>query len=180
MTMMGNSFLNDIVSEDEIYEPSEILLMLDRKIKESLQGSGGKIQDGMDMGILTVDEENQKILYAGAKNPLCRVRNGEIERIKGSIFAVGGSDFGREKKYEQYEFPIERGDIYYMFSDGYQDQFGTNGRKFMSKKFRQFLLTISDMKFSEQKVLLSQTLDNWMGNSKQTDDILVVGVKIQE
>ncbi len=111
MTMMGNSFLNDIVSEDGVYEPSQILLMLDRKIKESLQGSGGNIQDGMDMGILTVDEDNQKILYSGAKNPLCRVRNGEIERIKGSIFAVGGSDFGREKEYKQYEFPIVEGDI---------------------------------------------------------------------
>ncbi|MFT5619106.1 MAG: serine phosphatase RsbU (regulator of sigma subunit), partial [Arenicella sp.] len=178
MTMMGNSFLNDIVSEDGVYEPSQILLMLDRKIKESLQGSRNKVQDGMDMSILTVDEESQKILYSGAKNPLCRVRDGEIERIKGSIFAVGGSDYGREKKYEQYEFPIVEGDIYYLFSDGYQDQFGKTGTKFMSKKFRHFLLEISDMKFSEQKETLSQTLDNWMGDAKQTDDILVIGVKV--
>ena len=129
--------------------------------------------------VLVIDEDTQQIKFSGAKNPLCRVRNGEIERIKGSASAIGGYAFGKKKEYEQHDFPIVAGDVYYLFSDGYQDQFGgLKDKKFMSLKFKNLLKKISNNTSHEQYSILQKEFNKWKGSKEQIDDVCVMGVRI--
>lgn len=194
MTVMGNDVLNEIVNHHGIVEPDAILRELDRSIQRtlhnqdsdiSLEDSGSerqnkkKVNDGMDIAVLCINDEDWEFSFAGAKNPLYIVRDGNLIEVKGSRFPIGGRTYKQEKIFEKHKYKLERGDIFYMFSDGYQDQFGGKfNRKFMKKRFREMLESISHLPMEEQKVHLQETLERWKGNYRQTDDILVMGVKI--
>ncbi len=182
MTMIGNSLLNEIIASQGIQSPSEILLELDRKIVEMLQkrtGDGKPIHDGMDMAVLAVDENTREVQFAAAHNPLYYIRKGEMHRVKGSRFPVGSSQYKSDKVFELHCITAEEGDIFYIFTDGFQDQYGEKAkRKYMSKRFRQFMTEISQQPMAHQRIALSQEFADWKGNSPQTDDILIIGVKM--
>lgn len=181
MTMMGNAFLNDIISENQLTAPSKILEELDKRVQFALQtqGADNQRQDGMDMAVLVIDNDAQKVTFAGAKNPLCYLKNGEIQRVKGSKYPIGHFKQGEEKHFEQHEFELRAGDAFYLFSDGFQDQFGGNeGRKYMTKRFRTLLQSISHLPMQEQKEALHQEFNTWKHNTPQTDDVLVIGLRL--
>ncbi|MGB0525403.1 MAG: 7TM diverse intracellular signaling domain-containing protein [Flammeovirgaceae bacterium] len=181
MTMMGNAFLNDIISENHLTEPKLILEELDKRVQFALshQNTENKRKDGMDMAILVVDEDAKSVKFAGAKNPVCHLKNGEIERIKGSKYPIGSYKSERTKVFEQKEFELRSGDAYYIFSDGFQDQFGgAEGRKYMTKRFRNLLQSIGHLPMKEQKELLYQEFNTWKQNGSQTDDVLVIGFRL--
>ncbi|TAE00248.1 MAG: hypothetical protein EAZ97_06445 [Bacteroidetes bacterium] len=181
MTIMGSNFLDEIIDNQKIVNPSQILSELDRKVIAATQkqNTGKKsIQDGMDLSLLLIDEAHKKIHFAAAKNPIFYVRNHEIFQLKGSKFPIGSSQFKEQKTYETQIIDYQTGDQFYLFSDGFQDQFGADGRKFMIKKFRELILNISHLSMEKQQNTLDQTLRDWQTNSKQTDDILVVGIKL--
>jgi serine phosphatase RsbU (regulator of sigma subunit) len=185
MTIMGNDFLDDIIISQGISRPDKILYALDNKITTALQrGSKNafdKIQDGMDIAVIALDEINNKLYYAGAKNPLWYVRNGEIHQVSASKFPIGSTQYKTEKVYECHEIDTQVGDIFYIFTDGYQDQFGyENKQKYMKKRFREFLLSISHLGLTEQKAKLEQEMEVWspQNSGNQTDDMLVIGIKI--
>jgi len=120
-----------------------------------------------------------KLQFSGANNPLCLIRDNELIQVKGDRQAIGGSYDDELPKFEKHEIDIRKGDIIYTFSDGYPDQFGgTDGRKFMKKRFRELLLKIHKDPMQEQKKLLNDILVEWQGDEEQVDDILVMGVKI--
>ena len=183
MTVMGNALLDEIVNERHIVDPSQILKELDRKIIATLQKQNANQNDGMDMVILAIEEKSTGEKYAhfaGAKNPLYYVRNGEIHEIKGSKFPIGGNQFKKDKIFMTTTLPLLEGDVFYLFSDGYQDQFGGHenpNRKFMVKKFRHLLHEISHLEFNTQKDKVSTAFETWQGKHEQTDDVLVIGIQ---
>lgn len=182
MTVMGNDYLNEIVYGSHITEPNAILDALDKRVRSAFDKGGDdnlSVNDGMDMAIAVYDSQDQTVAFSGAKNPLYFVRKGQaIEEIKGSKFPIGSSQFKMEKVFERHVINMQSGDIFYLCSDGFQDQFGgTDNRKYMTKRFRELLEKASKYPIAEQQDLLDQEITEWMGDHHQTDDILVVGVQ---
>jgi serine phosphatase RsbU (regulator of sigma subunit) len=181
MTVMGNDFLNDIVIGQQIINPAMILYRLDEKVTTTLQKQGrenSRTNDGMDISVLVIDEKEQKAKFAAAKHPLYVVRNGEITEIKGSKFPIGSSQYNMPKKFEVQSYDLQKNDLFYLCSDGYQDQFGENNKgKFMKRRFRELLLIISHLPLQEQQDILQKTILEWKGKAAQTDDWLVMGIK---
>ncbi len=182
MTVLGHTYLTDIVLGMDIVQPGEILLALDQKIVSTLRKDNtgeNAVNDGMDIAIALF--QNGQVHFAGAKNPLYYVRSGKIYEIKGSRFPIGSSQFKEKKRYPTHILDCQHGDVFYLFTDGFHDQFGgENNTKYMSKRFREFLLSISELPMSEQKVRLSQEFEAWKGSRNQTDDVLVAGVRYHQ
>jgi serine phosphatase RsbU (regulator of sigma subunit) len=179
MTVMANDFLNEIITDRGIMKPSQIIEELDKKVRSTLQENK---TDGLDIAILLVDGKQENITYAGARNPLYYVRNNELNQIKATRRSIGGNLKLAQKvkniTFENHSLKIEKGDAFYIFSDGFQDQFGgKNDTKYMTKNFRQLLFQNHTLKMEEQKKKLKNELEHWQGNKSQTDDILVIGLR---
>lgn len=181
MTVMGNALLDEIVNERSITDPHLILHELDKKIVATLQKQNFNQNDGMDMVVLVVEEKDNHtkfIHWAGAKNPLYYVREGKLHEIKGDKFPIGGNQLKANKAFNTHTFSLQDDDIFYLFTDGFQDQFGgQENKKYMVKRFRNFLLDISKLPMNEQRERLAQEFTAWKGNREQTDDVLVMGIK---
>ncbi len=179
MTLLGSNFLEEIVDNQKIIMPDKILAELNNRVSARLNKEVTKqqVRDGMDMAILTFDEENKKVYYSGANNPLCIVKDRSLEVIKATNQAIGG--ILEEKIYQLHQFDMIQGTSFYIYSDGFQDQFGGKvQRKFLTRNFRNLLLEISEFNPEEQLNILEELLFSWKGNLEQTDDILVIGIKI--
>lgn len=182
MTVLGSSILDDVVNQSQMIEPHQILEALDRKITAHLrmQGSEIHLQDGMDISVMIYDEGHRLLKFAGAKNPLYYVRDYEIHQLSASPSSIGHSPYTKEKNFTTHLLEVQEDDVFYMASDGYQDQFGgERGRKFMKKRFRELLLNISHLPMARQKERLEESLAQWRQDHTQTDDVLVVGVKLR-
>ena len=180
MSMIGISFLNQIVSNsDAIIEPNEILFELRKNVIEALKHEGReKSKDGMDMGIIRIDWKDMKVFYSGANNPLYHFRNGVLTEIKANKMPIGEHDL-MNKPFDLHSLDLEKGDMIYLFSDGYADQFGgPKGKKLKYKPFKAFLETVHQETVEiQQEAIKTQFLD-WMGEFEQIDDVLVVGIRI--
>ena len=186
MTMLGNSFLNEIVNIQKVTNPKEILEQLNEKIKSTLSQGESKLNDGMDLSIISIDEKSDKMLFAGANNPIFVVEDDKLLEIKPSKRAVGGQDrvsrSGKVRKqapFVESEIDISNVSSVYLFSDGYQDQFGgAEEEKFMKSTFRDLIDNNKIESFETQLNILTNRIDGWRGNLEQTDDMLVIGVKL--
>jgi len=179
MTLLGSNFLEEIVDNQKIIMPDKILAELNNRVSARLNKEVTKqqVRDGMDMAILTFDEDNKKVYYSGANNPLCIVKNQSLEVIKATNQAIGG--ILEEKTYQLHQFDMMPGTSFYIYSDGFQDQFGgKEHRKFLSRHFRSLLLEISPYNSHEQYNMLEEILISWKGSLEQTDDVLVIGIRI--
>lgn len=180
MSMIGVNNLNQIIVENKITSPDKILKELNIAIKKVLKqdDEDSESRDGMDISISCFDLDKKIISYAGAFRPLLYIRNNELHELKGSRQPIGGSapiDFD----YELHEFEYLKEDVYYMFSDGFPDQFGgTKGKKFMNKQLKDVFMKIYQKEPLTQKELLKEELVNWMGDNEQIDDVLIMCVKI--
>ncbi|MCK9208430.1 MAG: SpoIIE family protein phosphatase [Salinivirgaceae bacterium] len=180
MSMLGVSFLNEIVNKNEITTANVILDDLRHHVKSTLKQTGkeGEAKDGMDLALIVLDIENQRIQYAGAYNPLYLIRQNELIEFKADRNPIG--IFIKEvDSFTNNLIEIQKGDTLYIFSDGFVDQFGgSDGRKFKSKQFKELLLAIQDRSMLEQEMILDKTIDEWRGEMAQVDDILVLGIRI--
>jgi len=180
MSLLGITFLNEIVHEKGIIQPHEILNQLRIRIKESLNKEGNieEYKDGMDMAICMIHKKTHELEYAGAYNSLYIIRDKELQEIKADKMPVGLS--GRmDESFTLQKTKLQENDSFYMFSDGYPDQFGgPKDKKFMTKKFKELLIQVQDKKMDEQKEILNSTIENWKGEAEQVDDILVIGIKV--
>jgi len=184
MSMLGMSYLNEIVQRREITQANQILNELRKQIKYSLRQHGQRYEskDGIDMALCVMDLKSMKMQYAGANNPIYLIKdvNGttELKEIKADRMPLGFYQ-GKDISFVNHDIQLEMGDTFYMFSDGFIDQKGGKGnKKYMRKNFKDFLLEIHDQPMHDQKGILDKTLAAWMGNNSQTDDILVIGVRV--
>ncbi|EAY24197.1 SpoIIE family protein phosphatase [Microscilla marina] len=186
LAILGDSVLSRIIHYHQILHADEILNEIHVNIQRTLRQNETTSYDGMDMALCVIDKTNKKIQFAGAHNPLVYVQDGELCQIKGDKVAVGGAQWDWEKgprvfKKHEIDYANSQSLSLYMFSDGYQDQFGGKKiKKFQRKNFRNLLHSVHDQPAAEQKRVLDQTLTDWIneGNQEQVDDILVIGVKL--
>jgi len=179
MSMLGDAFLNQIVNLQKITEPDKILEELNNLVFTTLQQDTTENNDGMDAAIIVVDKAAHTLRYAGAKNPLILLQDGKVEKINGDLKSIGGIQKADDRSFTCHEIDITTPTTIYIYSDGYQDQFGgDHGRKFMAKRFRDMLVEISSLPFSEQSDVLYKRFTEWRGNIIQMDDTTVMGLKV--
>jgi len=180
MSMLGISFLNEIVVERRNTNPGEILDILRREVIRALNQTGDEDEqhDGMDMSLCSYDIDTGILDYAGALNPLYRIRDGTIKDYKADQMPVCYYH-GIDEPFKTTSFRLEKGDQLYLFSDGYVDQFGGPDRKkFKSKAFKELLLHNHQEKMEKQKELLHKQFFDWKGDIEQYDDVVVLGIRI--
>jgi serine phosphatase RsbU (regulator of sigma subunit) len=179
MSMLGMSFLNSIVNEKNIIDPGTVLNNLRGYVINSLhqKENNSHSKDGMDICICLVDKPNNIVYYAGAYNPLIQISNNEMIELKTDRMPV--AVYEKDINFNTKQVAVKTGDILYMFSDGFSDQFGgPHNNKFMKKNFKDKLLEISNQPMEKQRLILDNTIEEYKGCNHQTDDILVIGIKI--
>lgn len=180
MSIIGINFLNEIVHDLDITKPSDILNQLRKKIIKTMVHAN-KIdasKDGMDMSLIVIDYDNMKLEYAGAYNHLYYIHDHMLNVIKADRIPVGISEKAITP-YTNHTIDIEKGDLFYMFTDGFSDQFGgPHRKKFRIGNLRELLLEIHEKEMIEQKRALFEAFINWKGKEAQVDDVLSIGIKI--
>jgi len=177
MSMTGDAYLNLVIRNKHILEPNKILDALNTNIGTALKQGITENRDGMDISLCVIDQEARTLEYAGARNPLLYIHHGELKQLKGDKHSIGGSLNGH--RFGKQTLHYEPGTIFYMFSDGYVDQFGgPENRKYLIRNFRENLLEIHQFSMEKQQQILLDNLNNWKGDYKQIDDILVIGFRL--
>ena len=180
MSMIGNTLLNQIVNEKGITNPAQILNILNEEINASLKQTqqDSESRDGMDVAICSFDMDKMEVEYAGANRPLYFLKNAELIETRANKFPIGGLDYDVPKVFTTHTFKMNRNDTIYISTDGFADQFSPDDKKLMTKKFKETLVSISEKSMEEQRDYLDSFIENWKGNTEQTDDILVIGVRV--
>ncbi|MFN8256225.1 MAG: SpoIIE family protein phosphatase [Bacteroidales bacterium] len=180
MSMLGISMLNEIVQKREITRPDLILNELRKQVKHALKqtGKSGTVEDGMDIALCSLDMKTNKMLYAGANNSVYLFQNKNLIEIKADRMPIGF--YPNEKPtFSCQEIQLKEENILYLFSDGYKDQFGgEKGMKFNTSNFQKLLFEIHEKPMQVQKEKLENEFNSWMKGHEQTDDVLVLGVRI--
>jgi serine phosphatase RsbU (regulator of sigma subunit) len=182
MSLVGDTNMNQIVLQEEETDPAEILNKLHEGVCGYLKQSETENQDGMDAAVVVIDKKNKSIQFAGAKNPLVIINDKqEIEIIKGSKMSIGGKRKSNiEESFTGHTLDYNTQNTYYIFSDGYQDQFGgPNDKKFMIRSFRKLLQEVSDKEMNDQYHVLNKRFEEWKHGYSQTDDVLLIGFKVE-
>ncbi|PKP22417.1 MAG: hypothetical protein CVU05_04075 [Bacteroidetes bacterium HGW-Bacteroidetes-21] len=179
MSMLGMSFLNELIARPDIQHSDDLLNHLREHIILSLNPKGKETEtkDGMDISLIAYDYKNNRLEWSGANNPLYHFSNGELTEYKADKMPIGLHD-RRNDPFKREEIIPKPGDIIYLFSDGFADQFGgEKGRKYMSKNMKEFLLTIHQKPMEEQERLIGEESTKWRGPLEQIDDQIVMGIR---
>jgi serine phosphatase RsbU (regulator of sigma subunit) len=179
MTMLGLSFLDDIIESKATTNPASALNLIRDKIVNTLKQSGniGENKDGMDIAICCIDKTKNELTYSSANNSLYMIRDNELTIYKGDKQPCGF--YHENKPFTAHTISLNPNDCIYTFTDGFADQFGgPKGKKFRYKQFEEILLNNVNDSFSVQKNKLSSAFESWKGDLEQVDDILVIGIKI--
>ena len=179
MSMIGLKIVEKTINEDNIEIPSKILAVMNKGLEKTFsreKNIGTIIRDGMDISLCIIDRKRRKLQYAGAFLPLYLIRSGSLVEILADKIIIGMNPSGLP--YTDHEIDILDNDIFYLFSDGYIDQFGgTENKKFMYRRFRYLLLTIHNFPVDDQKSILEENIKTWMGSNEQVDDMMVIGFR---
>jgi len=181
MSIVGHNLLNQAVNEHGIGRPAVILNEMNKNLFKqfSQQSEALTVRDGMDIAICAVDPKNKKLQYAGANNPLWIIRNNELIQVKADKQPIGTYIGDGLKPFVNHEIELQKGDLIYIFSDGYADQFGgPQGKKFKYKSFQKLLLDNCNLSMDQQCSILDNSIEEWRGDLEQVDDILVIGIRI--
>jgi serine phosphatase RsbU (regulator of sigma subunit) len=142
------------------------------------KGEEGEAADGMDISLIIFDEHKKKLQFAGANNPLYILRNGELTVYKGDRMPIG-IHMNFDKPFTNQNIALKSGDMIYLFTDGYADQFGgPKNKKFRYKQLQDLLVKIHNEPLTKQNEVLSRTIVDWMGSNEQIDDILMLGFRV--
>jgi phosphoserine phosphatase RsbU/P len=181
MSLLGVSFLNEIINKTVIVRANEILNQLRGQLIKSLRltGKNDETRDGMEIALCVIDFRKKKIQFSGAFRPLYLFRNGELHEVSGDNMPIGLYEEEEENSFNSKEILFERNDTIYLFTDGYADQLGGDKRKtFKSQNFKRLLYEINQDPLEKQKERLEKNLEKWRGDIDQVDDILIVGIKL--
>jgi len=181
MSMIGNLLLNSIVSNGELKTPSEILAELHKAVISTLKQDavGNKAADGMDAALCRINYKENELLFSGAHLPMIFMRNGELEMFKGDKFPVGGLQYRNRNTYSDHKIELEKGDKFYIYSDGIIDQTGgEEGRKWMTSNLKEFIQENNHLPMDALVEKVKTTFESYMGEYKQVDDVLLIGIEI--
>jgi serine phosphatase RsbU (regulator of sigma subunit) len=182
VSVLCSNALSSSTREYGLTDPGEILNKTRDIIIEKFAQSEENVNDGMDAALVCIEKTGELktiVKYAGANNPIWIIRKGatEVEEIKATKQPIG--NYAVAKDFLTHTIELSEGDQFYLFSDGFADQFGgVNGKKLKSKSFREMLLSIKDHSADKQNNMLSGEFENWRGKFEQIDDVLVIGVRI--
>jgi len=179
MSMLGISFLNDIVSSEELLSPAEILNRLRNRIIDELRQTGedGGSKDGMDISLVRLNLKTNELQWAGANNALNLIRNEQLEEVKADKQPIGYHP--EQHPFTNHEMQLQKGDCIYIYSDGYADQFGgTKGKKFTYKRLEDLIMKQKEVSMNNQKVFFKRHFIEWKGSLEQVDDVCVFGVRV--
>jgi serine phosphatase RsbU (regulator of sigma subunit) len=180
MSLIGASKLNEIVIERKITNPDRILNQLREEVINAMNPEDADeiSMDGMDVSICCFEPEQMKMQYAGANNPVYLVRAEDLIVLKPDKFPVGKYS-GDIMPFTNNSISVSKGDVVYLFSDGYADQFGgVDGKKFKYKHLQNLLKSLYSVSMEEQKKILDLTIEQWKGKMEQVDDILIIGIRL--
>ena len=179
MSMIGTSLLNEIIIEKGIKETDKILIEMRAQIIRSLsQEDEGAQKDGMDISLCKLNMKKKTVEFSGAHNSLIHVRGEELKTYRRDHQPVGLL-LGEKKPFTKHKVKLKKDDMLYIYSDGYQDQFGgAKGKKYMAAKFKKQLLKMSNKSEDQQLAILDQEFSSWKNDYEQIDDVCVMGVRI--
>jgi len=179
MSMIGNSLLNKVVVNFKNTPPLEILFQLRKEVIKTLnQSTRSKRQDGMDMALCVIDQENQVLEFAGANNSLLQLTKSEILEYKADRMPIGEYD-NVEKPFTNHSVAYKKGETFYIYTDGYKDQFGgPKNKKIGNRGFINLIAENARLPLAQQEKVLSDYIGDWMNQEQQLDDILVIGFKL--
>lgn len=180
MSLIGIDELNHAVLEKRLCEASSIVSSLNKGVKKALRQNeeNSMSRDGMDIALIIFDLKNKTLEYAGANRPLYYIRDNKLNEIAPTKAAIGGTT-SNEQEFKSHTIEIKKNDMIYVFTDGFADQFGgDSGKKYMTKRFKDLLLSIHHKSATEQEAILEKSLAEWKKDISQVDDILVMGVRV--
>lgn len=174
MSLLNIGFLGEAIKEKNIHEPNKIFNYVRERLIEGISKEGQK--DGFDGILICVDKKSNSLTYAAANNAPIVVRDGKIIELECDRMPVGIGE--SNKSFSLFTFDVKPSDIFYLYTDGYPDQFGgPKGKKYMYKRFNELLLSVSSKPLQEQAELITQEFYNWKGELEQIDDVCVMAVK---
>ncbi len=178
LTMLGITYLHEIVKNKKIDNNGKALDILRERFKNTFKEFGSNNNNGLDIALCSIDTETNILQYAGAYNPLVIIRNNELIEYKATRNPIGF--YPKERKFKNNIIKLQNNDLIYIFSDGFQDQFGEQeNKKFSSRKFKELLININNLPIEEQENKLNNIFMKWKGKNNQTDDILIFGMKFK-
>ena len=181
MTVLANSILNELVLENCVNSPNVILSVMDTKIREALHQhhpNEGASTDGLDMAVCMIDRSSLEMCYSGAQMIMYCTHEGELHQLKPNRHSLGGTLIA-EKNFSNHCIHLNNGDMIYMASDGFQDQFGgPKDKKFLRTNFRSLLKQIHAEPTPRQGQAVEEVFERWKGQQVQTDDVLVLGLRV--
>lgn len=180
MSMVGINMLQQFCGSEKLNHPATILKKLNNEIKNSLKQNSdqSKQRDGMDIALIRIDLNGNKMIYSGANRSVYILREDEIIELKPTKCAIGGyTQF--DQVFDEHEMALHKGDLIIMTTDGFADQFGgENGKKFMTKKFKDLIVHMKGKSSKDQEEILHNAFNNWKGVYDQVDDVCVVGINV--
>ena len=180
ISLIGYFLLNDIVKGRKISDPGEILDQLDKSVTKTLRqdSDDSKTKDGMDIALCKIDLKNNQVSYAGAHRPLYFMNGGELEEIKGNKFPIGGGIYKNQTKFTSTTIDVKKHDSIFFCSDGFPDQFGgPDNRKYGPRRLREAIVKYHKKSMTEMYQKIDNEWTTWKGDQKQTDDVLLIGVR---
>jgi serine phosphatase RsbU (regulator of sigma subunit)/Tfp pilus assembly protein PilF len=175
MSLLNISFLNEVINEKGVEQPNEILNLVRQRLIDNISREGQK--DGFDGILVCIDKKEMLVTYAAANNRPVLVHGSSLQELNADRMPVGMGE--RKESFTLYETKIEQGDILYLYTDGYADQFGgPKGKKFKYKPLNELLFANASIDMKEQKEKLEQQFIAWRGGQEQVDDVCVIGIRI--
>jgi serine phosphatase RsbU (regulator of sigma subunit) len=180
LSILGISFLNEIVQSKSDPKANRILNMMREKVMKALHQTGERAvtKDSIDIGLCIIDYRTGKFQYSGANRPLIRMRNGELDEFKADKMTIGLEPMA-EQPFTNVIIDTEPGDSFYLFSDGFADQFGEiTDKKFKHKHLKRVIISMAGHSMAQQREILRSTFNDWKGTTQQIDDVLIFGFQI--
>jgi serine phosphatase RsbU (regulator of sigma subunit) len=174
MSLLNIGFLSEAINEKDIQEPASVFDHVRERLIKGISKEGQK--DGFDGILACFNEKLDKVIYVGAHNAPILIRNKILVELTSNKMPVGIGE--KSESFVQGEFNVQKGDILYLYTDGYADQFGgPKGKKFKYSELNKLLLSVSDLPMTEQKERIEKEFTSWKGDLEQVDDVLIVGIK---
>lgn len=185
VSVVCSNALTRSINEFNLKEPGQILDKTRELVVNTFEKSQNNVRDGMDISLVTIktqkgnitNEESVEINWSGANNPLWIIHNNAFKEIKGHKQSIGKADV--YTNFPTHTLTLKKGDVFYLITDGYADQFGgENGKKFKYKPLIEMLSANSGQSMAQQQALLDKTFTNWKGDLEQVDDVCIIGVRV--